>query len=113
MKKGLVYGAFKRIKAPVRQGFTLIEMAVVLFVISLLILIILPNISDSRRSASKTHNAAFTQVIQTQVDLYQNDNGDQSVTFAELGSGKYLTDKQIAKAKAEGIEIHDNVVEKK
>lgn len=25
IKKELVYGAFKRIKAPVRQGFTLIE----------------------------------------------------------------------------------------
>ncbi|GAB6092364.1 competence type IV pilus major pilin ComGC [Furfurilactobacillus curtus] len=96
-----------------RSGFTLIEMAVVLFIISLLILIILPNITDSRRSATKTHGQALTQVVQTQVDLYQNDHGDQTVTFDELQTGKYLTGRQIDKAKAEGIEIKDNVVGQK
>ena len=35
-----------------RRGFTLIEMAIVLFIISLLILIILPNIGTQRKHAN-------------------------------------------------------------
>ncbi|MGV0167662.1 competence type IV pilus major pilin ComGC [Furfurilactobacillus sp. WILCCON 0119] len=96
-----------------RTGFTLIEMAVVLFIISLLILIILPNITAARKNATKTHQDALTQVVQTQVDLYQNDHGTQAVTFDELAADKYLTGKQIDKAKDAGIEITDNVATKK
>ncbi len=103
----------KKLQAKQRRAFTLIEMVIVLFIISLLILIIVPNLSASRKNATKTHSEALTQVVQTQVDLYQNDNGDKDVTFDELQTDNYLTSKQIAKAKDEGIEIHNNVAAKK
>lgn len=107
IKKLKSYAQKMRVKQ--RQAFTLIEMAIVLFIISLLILIIVPNLTASRRNATKTQGEAMTQVVQTQVDLYQNDNGDKDVTFDELQTGNYLTGKQVSKAKDEGIEIHNNV----
>ncbi|MDN6543613.1 MAG: prepilin-type N-terminal cleavage/methylation domain-containing protein, partial [Lentilactobacillus parabuchneri] len=41
-----------------RSGFTLIEMTIVLFIISLLILIIIPNLSNQRKLAQSVHSSA-------------------------------------------------------
>jgi competence protein ComGC len=38
-------------KAKIKKGFTLIEMTIVLFIISLLILIILPNVTSQKKNA--------------------------------------------------------------
>ena len=47
-----------------RQGFTLLEMSIVLFIISLLILIMIPNLTKQRQNASKIHQRAMVNVIQ-------------------------------------------------
>ena len=41
------------------KGFTLIEMAIVLFIISLLILIIIPNINHQRKNAVNVNSNAM------------------------------------------------------
>ncbi|XIF20384.1 MAG: prepilin-type N-terminal cleavage/methylation domain-containing protein [Acetilactobacillus jinshanensis] len=61
-----------------RKGFTLIEMTIVLFIISLLILIIIPNISKSREHAQDVHSNAMVSVVQSQIDAYLDDNPDNS-----------------------------------
>ena len=38
-----------------KAGFTLLEMSIVLFIISLLILIILPNLAQQRKNATRIH----------------------------------------------------------
>ncbi|OIK85674.1 competence protein ComGC, partial [Oenococcus oeni] len=76
MKK--IRNVFKRIKNK-KQSFTLIEMAIVLFIISLLMLLILPNLNNQRKKAENTQAEAMVSVIQTQVDLYENDNDDKNV----------------------------------
>ena len=42
-----------------RQAFTLIEAAIVLFIISLLMLLILPNLGSQRQKAVETHATAM------------------------------------------------------
>jgi competence protein ComGC len=96
-----------------RGAFTLIEAAIVLFIISLLMLLILPNLNAQRKHAVETHANAMVNTVQTQVDLYQNDHADDSdVSFDDLQSGDYLTSAQVSKAKALGIKINHNDVSK-
>ncbi|KRM57022.1 competence type IV pilus major pilin ComGC [Secundilactobacillus malefermentans] len=89
-----------------REGFTLIEMAIVLFIISLLILIVVPNISSQRNHAQQVHARAMRTVVQTQIDMYLDESDASLVTYQVLEQKGYLTSKQISEAKKEGISIH-------
>ncbi len=94
-----------------RSGFTLIEMTVVLFIISLLILIIIPNIANSRKHAQGIHSRAMTSVVQTQIDSYLDDHDDSNNTkvgLSDLRSQDYLSNAQYQKAKSEGIHVDNN-----
>ncbi|MDN6900844.1 prepilin-type N-terminal cleavage/methylation domain-containing protein [Oenococcus sicerae] len=95
-----------------KTAFTLIEMAVVLFIISLLMLLILPNLNNQRKKAAATQSDAMVSVVQTQVSLYENETDDNDVTYADLVSDKYLTDKQAKKAQELGIKISGTNVSK-
>lgn len=90
-----------------QRGFTLIEMAIVLFIISLLILIILPNLASERKHAVKIHRNAMVTVVQTQLDLYENDNGRKAGSLSQLRQSDYLTDAQVKKAHDEHIVVHN------
>lgn len=87
------------------SAFTLIEMSIVLFIISLLVLIILPNLASQRKHASGVHRSAMVSVVQTQIDLYENENGDGTISFATLEENDYLTKAQVDKAQNENITI--------
>lgn len=63
------------------RGFTLIEMAIVMFIISLLILIVLPNLATQRKRAVKMHRNAMVMVVQTQLDLFENDQGKKASSY--------------------------------
>ena len=88
-----------------RSAFTLVEMSIVLFIISLLILIMLPNLAQQRRNANRIHGNAMVSMIQTQVEAYENDTGNNNVTLEQLQKGNYLTKAQVQKAKKEHIKI--------
>lgn len=92
------------------NAFTLVEMLCVLFIISLLMLIILPNIGHQRAGAKRVNDEALVSVVQTQVDLYENETHNKSINFADLVSEKYLTEKQEKEAKDNHIIISNNVV---
>lgn len=87
------------------KAFTLLEMSIVLFIISLLILIMLPNLAAQRKHATSTHRQAMTAVVQTQIDLYKNDTGDNTVDYGRLQRNDYLTAAQVAKAHKQHIAI--------
>lgn len=92
-----------------KKAFTLIEMTIVLFVISLLILIIIPNLTNQRKNAETIHTGAMTSIVQSQIDAYLNVHpSDIDVTYAALQKEGYLTKKQVQKAKSEGIRIRGN-----
>lgn len=101
---------FKRLQCKhLSSGFTLIESAIVLFIISLLMLLILPNLNTQRQKAVETHQVAMVSTIQTQIDLYINDHPDKkNVTIEELKSAGYLTSKQAQKSKELKIAIANN-----
>jgi len=93
-----------------RQGFTLVEMTIVLFIISLLILIILPNLNNQRQRANQIHGNAMTTVVQGQVTAYLDDHPAKDaqhphVTYELLKTGKYLTAQQVERAEQERIRI--------
>lgn len=92
-------------KARKLKGFTLIEMAVVLFIVSLLILLIMPNIATHRDRASSINKSALQTEVNTQAALYADHKGKDinKVSLAELKRAKYLTDKQVKAANKHGI----------
>ena len=47
------------------QGFTLVEMLIVLLVISILILLFVPNLSAQRTVIDEKGNAAIVKVVET------------------------------------------------
>lgn len=95
-----------------QQGFTLLEMSIVLFIISLLILIVLPNLTSQRQHASKIHRDAMATVVQTQVDEYLNEHDKQTVSYRELEQAHYLTSSQVKKARGQGLVITNGQVVK-
>ena len=90
-----------------QSGFTLLEMSIVLFIISLLVLIMLPNLSHQRKHANSIHGKAMTSVIQPQIDAYENENGTDNVSLEELNKANYLTAAQVQQAHHEKIVIVD------
>ena len=93
-----------------QDNFTLIEATIVLFIIGLLMLLILPNLTSQREQALKTHKKAMVHTVQTQVDLYQNDHPEaKNVTLTDLLSGHYLTEQQANKINDLHITVNDNV----
>lgn len=89
----------------VRSGFTLLEMSIVLVIVSLLVLIIVPNLAQQKKHANTVHTGAMVTVVETQLASYLDATDDQATSFAELQRAGYLTDKQVRMAKREGIRI--------
>lgn len=83
------------------EGFTLIEMSLVLFVISALLLLFIPNLSGRQNSAETKSNEAIETVLQSQVDLYIMDNDSKPSSFDVLKDKNYLTAKQLDRADKE------------
>ena len=88
-----------------RYGFTLIEMAIVLFIISLLILIILPNIGTQWKHANTVNDKALQTQLNTQAELYMDEKNTNTVTIDELKSANYLNNDQYDQIKKKNIEI--------
>lgn len=76
----------------------LIEMSLVLFVISALLLLFIPNLSGRQESAESKSNEAIETVLQSQVDLYIMDKNTKPGTFNTLKEANYLTAKQADRA---------------
>lgn len=75
------------------QAFTLIEMAIVLFVISVLLLLVVPNVSKHRETAAETGEEAIVTVVDTQKELYYMEKGSEP-SIQELVSEGYITQEQ-------------------
>jgi competence protein ComGC len=93
-----------------RRGFTLVEVVTTIFIIGLLMMLILPNVERVRSFAEAKQAEAMVQTVQTQVDLYRTETGDQDITIAELtAGGKYLSAEQGKRVEKLGITIKNNV----
>ena len=75
------------------SGFTLIEMLVVLFVISLLLLLFVPKLINQKDSATKKSDAAIAKVVETQIEVFELDHG-RTPSKQELIDQGYVKEKQ-------------------
>ncbi|NHI68697.1 competence type IV pilus major pilin ComGC [Lactococcus garvieae] len=75
------------------KAFTLIEMLVVLLIISVLLLLFVPNLSKEKKNIQNTGQTAFVKVVEGQAELYQLDKQD-SPSLGKLVSGGLITQKQ-------------------
>lgn len=80
------------------KGFTLIEMSLVLFVISFLLLLFIPNLSGRQDGAAATGQEAMETVLMSQIDLYKMENREAPQRLEDLKSANYLTEKQLERA---------------
>lgn len=93
-----------------QKGFTLIEMVMVLFIISVLMLLIVPNVVKQKNQIDTQGTEALVTVIQTQVELYELDGHTEAATFSALESQGYLSVKQVKQATAKSISITNGIV---
>ena len=56
------------------QAFTLVEMLIVLLVISVLLLLFVPNLTKQKDAVSDTGTAAVVKVVESQAELYELKN---------------------------------------
>ncbi|WP_413524273.1 competence type IV pilus major pilin ComGC [Carnobacterium divergens] len=93
------------------NGFTLIEMILVLFVISVLLILVIPNVTKQKEKIDHQGTDALVTVVETQIELYQLEKGNvESVTFEMLEKAGYLKHKQVKNAKDKGIKINGTAV---
>lgn len=87
-----------------QEGFTLIEMLLVLLVISVLIILIIPNIAAQSKNVQETGCAAQVKVVQSQIEAYRLNEGSSPTSISQLVPD-YLTDKQTTCSNGENITI--------
>ncbi|MFC4022803.1 competence type IV pilus major pilin ComGC [Oceanobacillus longus] len=75
------------------KGFTLIEMLIVLMIISVLIILIVPNLGDKGSEVHSKGCEALVSVVQAQVDAYYIDKNEYPSTLDDLVP-HYINDEQ-------------------
>lgn len=71
------------------DGFTLIEMMIVMLIISVLLMITIPNVTKHNSNINNKGCAAFVKMVEAQVQSYDIEK-NQVPTIEELISGGYL-----------------------
>lgn len=95
------------------NGFTLIEMMIVLLVISVLLIITVPNISSHSSNINTKGCEGYMKMVETQVQAFKIDN-KKVPTFTELKAGGYLKSADAECPDGTPIEITaEGVVQKK
>ncbi len=80
-----------------KRGFTLVEMLVVLFIISLLTLLVVPNLSKQREKAVEKTDTAIIRVVEDQYELYLLNEGGSKSGSAAGALGDMVTKEYITK----------------
>ena len=65
-----------------QKGFTLIEMMIVLLVISVLLLITVPNVTKNNSSINEKGCEAYIKMVQGQVQAYEMENKVNTTSFS-------------------------------
>lgn len=81
------------------EGFTLLEMLVVLLIISVLILLFVPNLSKHKEGVDKKGDEAIVKIVETQIDLYIMEK-NLTPTVDQLLKEQYITQDQYNKYQA-------------
>lgn len=66
------------------KAFTLIEMIIVLFIIGMLMLIFVPNLTQKGEVAKSKSDIAIAKVVQQEVELYKAEHGKAPEDIVKL-----------------------------
>jgi competence protein ComGC len=95
-----------------KNGFTLIEMLIVLMIISILLLITIPNVTKHNNTINDKGCQAFIKMTQAQVEAYQMEHDDNTIpTIAELNNQGYITQTKCPNGGELGFDVEGNVIE--
>ncbi|SDN07551.1 competence type IV pilus major pilin ComGC [Sediminibacillus halophilus] len=72
------------------EGFTLIEMLIVLTIISILLILILPNLADKNEEVQTKGCTALAEMASSQIQAYVLDHGSEPDSISELLNENYL-----------------------
>lgn len=73
-----------------QSGFTLIEMMVVLMIISILLLITIPNVTKNNSVVKEKGCEAMVKLVEAQVQAYEIEKGAPPEDLSVLISGGYI-----------------------
>ncbi|PLS01744.1 competence type IV pilus major pilin ComGC [Neobacillus cucumis] len=73
------------------KGFTLIEMMIVMLIISVLLLITIPNVTKHNSNINNKGCEAYVKMVQAQVQAYEMEK-NKIPTLSELQTAGYLND---------------------
>ncbi|MDR3157141.1 MAG: prepilin-type N-terminal cleavage/methylation domain-containing protein [Lactobacillales bacterium] len=77
------------------HAFTLVETLIVLLILSILILIMVPNLMKHKDFAEKKSNEALLHVIESQTTMYELEQGkDKKPSLQELKDAGFITSDQ-------------------
>ncbi|OZI11941.1 competence protein ComG [Bacillaceae bacterium SAS-127] len=74
------------------QGFTLIEMMIVLLVISVLLFIAIPNVAKQSKNINDKGCHAFKRMVEGQVQAFRIEEKKYPATVQEMVDKEYLKD---------------------
>ncbi|MCO4329708.1 prepilin-type N-terminal cleavage/methylation domain-containing protein [Staphylococcus hyicus] len=88
-----------------KKGFTLIEMLLVLLIISVLLILIIPNIAKQSEHIQKTGCAAQLKLVDSQIEAYTLKYNRKPTSIDELIQEGYIKDNQKNCKSGESITI--------
>lgn len=100
---------FKRIKlnSTLKKGFTLIEMLLVLLIISVLLILIIPNIAKQSEHIQKTGCSAQLKMVDSQIEAYALKFNRPPASIDDLVHEGYIKETQKTCKSGETITIRD------
>lgn len=76
------------------KAFTLLEMLMVLLIISVLMLLFIPNLSKQKEKVTDKGNAAVVKIVENQAELYELNEGKKP-SLSELEKNSNITKNQV------------------
>lgn len=73
-----------------KNGFTLLEMLMVMFIIAVLLLLTIPNITKHKESVDERGCLTYADTVQTQVSSYEMVEGELPTSLEQLVSAGYI-----------------------
>lgn len=77
------------------EAFTLLEMLMVILIISILMLLFIPNLNKQKDKVLDTGGEALVKIVENQAELYTLNNAGKVATLTVLKENGNLTDEQV------------------
>ena len=83
-----------KLKEAKTKAFTLVEMLIVLLIISVLLLLFVPNLTKQKNAVNDKGKAAVVKVVESQAELYSLDKNEEA-SLSKLEADGRITAEQV------------------